>query len=175
MGLFQQAESFIENAALQRLAGGAGNFADAGSGDHQHLQQMIAQANPQQLQNAFAQSSQQMDPQHLSGADGGPFANLKGPALSMIASLLISHLTGGGGYSPASLLSSVEGMQTTNPGQMDATQVARLAQYTQQNHPDLFGSIAAQLSQQSPGLLGNLLGNAGLAAGAKTLASHFLG
>ena len=134
--------------------------------------------DPQQLQQIFSRTAQQMNPQeysdHVTPGVGGtnPLGNVGAGGLSTIASLLMQHLGGSG--AAGSLLSRIPGLQTTDPQQMDPNQVAALARYTQQNHPDVFGSVAAQLGQQQPGLLNSFLGKAGLAVGAAALASHFM-
>ena len=122
-----------------------------------------------------------MDPQayaqHMSGGAGGasPFSGLERTALTMVATSLMSKLTGGGGgLSPQSLLSRIPGLGTTDPSQMNAGQVAQVAQYAQQNHPAQFGQAAAEVGQQQPGLLGTLLGHAGLSQGAQALAQHVI-
>ena len=65
-------------------------------------------------------------------------------------------------------------MQTTDPTQMKADDVAAVARYTQQNHPEAFGQAATEVAQKQPGLLHSFLGKAGLALGAAALASHFI-
>ncbi len=102
-----------------------------------------------------------------------PMGGLESAALGMVAGALMSKLTGGG-VSQQSLLSRIPGLGTTDPSQMNAGQVAQVAQYAQQNHPDLFGQAAAQVGQQQPGLLGALMGHAGMSQAAMGLASHFL-
>ena len=72
------------------------------------------------------------------------------------------------------MLSKIPGLSTTDPQQMDQNQVAALARYTQQNHPDIFGRAATQIGQNHPDLLHSFLGKAGLAIGAAALASHFM-
>ncbi len=179
MGLLQGLESLLGGDDAQRFAGGQGNFQTANSPDQQKLQSALSQLTPQQSQQVFSQAAQQMDPQqyaqHITpGVNGtNPLGALGSGGLSTIASLLLQHLGGTGGNA-AGLLSKIPGLQTTDPSQMDAHQVASLAQYTQQNHPDIFGNVAAQLGQQQPGLLHSFLGQAGLALGTAALASRFI-
>jgi hypothetical protein len=52
--------------------------------------------------------------------------------------------------------------------------VAAVARYTQENHPEAFGQAATQIAQQQPGLLHSFLGKAALAVGVAALASHFV-
>jgi pyridoxal biosynthesis lyase PdxS len=177
MSMLSEIGSLLSGQEGQRLAAGQGNFQNADSPDMQRVQQMFSQLNPQQQQQVMSQAAQQMNPQqyadHMSSGGSSPLANLSSGGLRTIASTLLQHL-GAGGVA-GSLLSRIPGLQTTDPSQMDHNQVAALAQYTQQNHPDIFGRAAAQLGQQQPDLLHSFLGKAGLAIGAAALASHFMG
>ena len=179
MGLLQDIESMVESGVAQRLAGGQGNFESPASPDAKGFQQMLSQAGPDRSAEGFAQAARQMDPgqysTHVTPGAGGtnPLGGLGAGGLSAIASTLMQHLTGAGGNA-GSLLGQVPGLRTTDPAQMDAQQVASLSSYTQQNHPDIFGRVAAQLGQQSPDLLHSFVGKAGLAIGAAALASHFI-
>ena len=163
----------------QRLASGGGDFQNSNSPDIQRIQTMVSQTSPQQLPQIFSQVAQQMNPQeyaqHITPGVGGtnPLGGLGSAGLSTIASTLLQHLSGGG--MAGGLLSRIPGLSTTDPRQMDENQVAALARYTQQNHPDVFGQAAAQIGQQQPDLLHSFLGKAGLAIGAAALASHFMG
>jgi hypothetical protein len=152
-----------------------------GAPSQQQLQEMLGRMDPQQLQQIFSQAAQRMDPQeyaqHVTPGAGGtdPLGSLGSGNLRTIASMLLQHLGGSaGGGGIGALLSRIPGLQTTDPNQMGAGDVAKLAQYTQQNHPNVFGRVAAQLGQQQPGLLHSFLGKAGLAVGAAALASHFM-
>ena len=184
MGLLDQLMSKLGGGGqeqLQTIANGQGNFGDPGSADHSALSGLISHVPPGVLGQVLGQvaggMNSQQYAQHVTPGAGGtdPLGGLKGAALSMIAGALMSKLTGAGGQSPQSLLSRIPGLGTTDPSQMNAGQVAQVAQYTQQNHPDLFGQAAADVGQQQPGLLGALLGHAGLSQGAAALASHVLG
>jgi hypothetical protein len=57
---------------------------------------------------------------------------------------------------------------------MNSDDVAKVARYTQENHPDAFGKAAAEIGQQQPGLLHGLLGKSAMALAAAALASHFI-
>jgi hypothetical protein len=181
MGLLQQLGSMIGGEdQVRNMASGQGNYSDPSSQDHQSFQNMVSQAQPGILSQIFSHVAQQTPPQeyanHVSPAAGGasPFGSLGSGGLSMIASALLGKLMSGGGYNASSLLSKIPGLRTTDPNQMDPNQVAAVARYTQQNHPDLFGQAAAQVGQQQPSLLHSFLGKAGLAVGAAALASHFI-
>lgn len=179
MGLLSELGSMLNGDDAQRMAAGQGNFQDPNSPDMQQLQKVLPQADQGQLSSVFSHAAQQMDPQayadHVTPGVGGtdPLGALGKGDLATIASTLMQHLSGsgvGGG-----LLSRITGLNTTNPQQMDENQVAALSRYTQQNHPDIFGRVAAQLGQQKPDLLHSFLGKAGLAIGVAALAKHFLG
>ena len=93
--------------------------------------------------------------------------------LGSIATVLLSRLKEAGatydaqqGKSPA--------VQTSDPKQMSADEVAAMARYAQQNHPDAFGKAAADIGQKQPALLHGFLGKAALAVAAAALASHFI-
>ena len=178
MSILSQLGSLIGGEDAQRLASGQGNFQSPDSPDVQRVQEMFSKLNPQQQQQVFSQAAQQMNPQdyaaHMNPNAGGssPLSNIGSAGLRTIASTLLQHL-GAGGIT-GNLLSRIPGLQTHDPAQMDQNQVAALARYTQQNHPDLFGRAAAQIGQQQPDLLHSFLGKAGLAIGAAALASHFM-
>lgn len=183
MSILQGLESMFgggQSGGAAQAGTDPGTPSQAGAPSQQQLQEMLSRMDPQQLQQIFSQAAQKMDPQeyaqHVTPGSGGtdPLGSLGSGGLRTIASMLVQHLGGGTGGGIGSLLSRIPGLQTTDPNQMDAGQVAKLAQYTQQNHPDIFGRVAAQLGQQQPGLLHSFLGKAGLAVGAAALASHFM-
>ena len=179
MSILQGIESMFGGNPQPAAPQGAGQAGGAAP-DQQQLQEMLSRMDPQQLQQIFAQAAQKVSPQeyaqHITPGAGGtnPLGNVGSGGLRTIASMLLQHFGGSTGGGIGGLLSRIPGLQTTDPNQMDENQVARLAQYTQQNHPDVFGRVAAQLGQQQPGLLHSFLGKAGLAVGAAALASHFM-
>ena len=118
-----------------------------------------------------------------------PLAALSGPAMTTVAAALLRHLAGGGtnpgggmpdviGSALASpggvsgdgaggldaLLAKIPGLTTTNPDQMDAHQVAALADYTRRNEPDAFGRALADVGQEAPSAIAPLLGDPGLSS-----------
>jgi hypothetical protein len=179
MSLLSELSSVFSGLDAQRMAAGQGNFQDPNSPDMQQLQRVLPQADQGQLQQVFSHAAQQMNPQdysdHITPGAGGtnPLGSVGKGGLATIASTIMQHLSSGG--IAGNLLSRITGLNTTNPQQMDENQVAALSRYTQQNHPDVFGRVAAQLGQQQPSLLHSFLGKAGLAIGAAALAKHFLG
>jgi hypothetical protein len=143
--------------------------------------------------------------QHITPGVGGtnPLGGLKGAAMTMVAGALMRHIMGGssggggggggggigsvigglmggnsgqgGGGGASSLLGMIPGLKTTDPNQMDESQVAALASYAKQHHPDAFGKAAAEVGQQNPDVLSSLLGNQGMSAVAKGLMGQFMG
>jgi hypothetical protein len=179
MGLLQEISDVIGGDTLKRLSAGKGNFDQPDSADQQSLQDMIKNADPKKLDEIFGRSAQQIDPQeysdHVTPGVGGtdPLGNLGAGGLGAIASALANRLKEAGAGGP-SALGKVPGLQSIDPKQMDADDVAAMARYTQQNHPEAFGKAASQISQQQPGLLHGFLGKAVLAMVGAALASHFI-
>lgn len=181
MGLFDQiGAAFGGGENLQRFAGGGGNFEDPNSPDHQHLQSMIAKADQSTLQKVFTGVIRQINPQDYAGyltqGTGGrsPLSALGSGGLATIAGLIVKYL-GGSGSNISSLIPKIPGLKTSDPNQMDEHQVASLATYTQQNHPDVLGQVAAHLGKENPSMLSALLPKGGMGSIASGLASQFLG
>jgi hypothetical protein len=201
MGLLDQIGGLLGgHEEVARLANGQGNFADGNSADHDRFGQMVSHADPQDLHSAIGQAVQQTDPQeyadHITpGVNGtNPLGSVGRVGLSTIASTLMQHLAGqpaqqsggggmlgglfggggGGGGMMGKLMSMIPGLRTTDPNQMDASQVAALADYTRRNHPDAFSRATSQLGKQNPGLLQHLLGNKIMMAAAAGLAMKLL-
>jgi hypothetical protein len=173
MGLLQEIADSIGGADLKRLSAGQGNFDNQNSPDVQSLQQMIKNIDPQQLQQILGQAAKQVDPEeysdHVTPGVGGtdPFGKVGTAGLATIATVLLSRLKEvGAANSP--------GVPATDPKQMSPDEVAAMASYAQQNHPEAFGKAAAQIGQQQPGLLHSFLGKAALAVTAAALAHHFI-
>ena len=182
MGVLQDIAAAIGNQNLQRLSDGDANLDDAGSPDLQHIQQMLKNIDPDKLQQIFAGAAAETDPQeysdHVTPGVGGtnPLGNLSTAALGSIATILVGQLKNamanrGVAGSPAE---QIPNLQTDDPKQMDAEDVAKVATYTQQNHPEVFGQAAAKVAQQQPAILHSFLGKAALAIGAAALASHYI-
>jgi len=182
MGLLQEITDSVGSENLKRFAAGNANLDDPNSTDFQHLQQMIKNIDPDQLQQLLAKATQKVDPDeysdHVTPGAGGtnPLGNLSTASLGTIASVLVNALkksapSGGAGESP---IEEVPGLQTTDPKEMDASDVASVAKYAQANHPEAFGQAATQIAQKQPALLHSFLGKAALAVGVAALASHFI-
>ena len=182
MGLLQEIAASIGNKDLQRLSDGDANFDQADSPDVGRLQQMIKNIDPEKLQQILTGAAADTDPQeysdHVTPGVGGtnPLGGLSAAALGSLATILVSHLksaaaSGGASQAP---LDQVSDLQTKDPKRMDADDVAAVARYTQENHPQVFGQAATQVAQQQPALLHSFLGKAVLAVGAAALASHYI-
>jgi hypothetical protein len=175
MGLLQEISNAIGGDKFKQMADGAGNFDHEDSTDQATMQDWIKKIDPEKLKGVFAQATQQVDPKEYSdhvtpGVNGtDPFGKLKAGGLGAIAGILLNHLRQAGAQ-PA----QIPGVQTSDPEQMDAEQVAAAARYAQQNHPDAFGKAAAQIGQEKPDLLHSFLGKAGMALAAAVLAKHFI-
>jgi hypothetical protein len=182
MGLLQDLADSIGGDALKRISAGQADVESAGSPDLRHLQEMIKNIDPDKLQQIFAEVAGKVKPQeyssHVTPGVGGtdPLGNLDSGALGSIAKLLVGCLKNAvaGSTANGSPLDKVPDLQTTDPAKMDADDVAAVARYTQENHPEAFGKAATQVAQQQPALLHSFLGKAVLALGAAALASHFV-
>ncbi len=181
---------------LEQLAGGGMPPQQAAQQPEMH--QLIQNAPPQAFQQQVTQALQQTPPQeyqdHVTPGVGGtnPLGNLgKGMlgslAGSLIGNMLGNQMGGGAGSLAGSLAGSVLGGQAaqgglgnlvnmlglshSDPQQMNADDVAKLAAHAQQNNPGALAATAAQYQNQ-PDVLHSILGNkallmagAGLAAG----------
>lgn len=179
MGLLQEIANSLSSDNLKRLAAGKGNFDEHQSPDQQSLQDMIKNLDPKQLQQVFGQTAQKIDPEeysdHVTPGVGGtdPLGKLGSGGLASIASVLLGRLKEAGAAVSAEQ-NKVPGLQTADPKQMSADEVAAMARYAQQNHPEAFGKAAAEIGQKQPELLHGFLGKAALAVAAAALASHFI-
>jgi hypothetical protein len=182
MGLLQDISAAIGGDDLKRLSAGKANLDDPNSPDLQRLQEMIKNIDPNKLQQIFTKTAEKVDPQeysdHVTPGVGGtnPLGDLNAASLSSIAAAFVNRLKNLGATtgSSGSPLDKVPGLQTTDPKQMNADDVAAVTRYTQENHPEVFGQAATQIAQQQPALLHSVLGKAVLAVGVAALASHFI-
>jgi hypothetical protein len=132
------------------------------------------------VQDALAHAARRVDPQeyyeHITPGVRGtdPLGALGGGALGTLASRLLGNLTGGDGADLDQLRQRVPGLHTADPQRMSPQEVASLADYLRQHHPEAFGRAAAQLGREEPGLLQQLLGNKFLLMAAAGLAGKFL-
>lgn len=164
---------------LGRFMGGGANFNDPHSQDRRHFEQMVGHASEEDLSSAFSHAARGVDAneyrEHVTPGVGGtdPLGALGGGGLSTIAGALMGHLAGGGGANMAGLLGKIPGLSHTDPNRMTPREVASLADYTRQHHPDAFGRAAAQVGRQDPNLLQQLMGNPAMMSAAMALASKF--
>ena len=166
---------------LGRFMGGGANFQDPQSQDRRHFDQMLGHASDDDLSSAFSHAARGVDAReyrdHVTPGVGGtdPIGSLGGGGMGEIAGALMSHLAGGGGANMAGLVGKIPGLSHTDPNRMTPHEVASLADYTRQHHPDAFGRAAAQVGRKDPGMLQQLLGNKAMMAAAASMASKFLG
>jgi hypothetical protein len=181
MGFLDQITGLLGgHEPLERLARGQANFDDPQSPDFEHWNQLVGAAPPEYVHEATAQAVQQVNPQeyyeHITPGVRGtdPLGDLSGGALGRLASHLLGAFTGSSGAGMPQSLQQVPGLRTTDPQQMSPQEVASLANYLRQYHPEAFGRAAAQVGQQEPGLLQRLLGHKVLMLAAAGLAAKFL-
>jgi hypothetical protein len=181
MGILQDIAAAIGNSDLQRLSDGKANFDSPDSADLQRLQDMIKNFDPKKLQQIFAKTAEQIDPKeysdHVTPGVGGtnPLGGLSSGALASVAGILVDQLKKlGGGSKGDSPLDQVPDLQTKDPQKMNAHDVAKVARYTQENHPGAFGQAATEIAQKQPAVLQSFWGKAALALGAAAIASHFI-
>ena len=145
--------------------------------DYDNWNEMVGSAPPERFGRSVYDSVRQADPreyyEHTQPGYGGtdPFGSLQpqqrgGLAQSMIGELMrrglgMDQIMGGAG------------LRTNDPYGMDANDLASLSQWTQQNHPQAFGRVAAQY-QQEPGMLQSLLGNKALMAAVAGIGAKML-
>src|SRR5262245_45277935 len=179
MGLLQEIADTIGGDKLNQFQKGEGDFENQSSSDQTALQDLIKRMDPRELQQVLAQSAKRLDPQEYSDhvtpgvANTDPLGQLKGGGLASIASVLLGQLKQAGSTS-GTQVNRIPGVQTSDPNDMDANDVAAVARYTQENHPEAFGKAAAEIGQKRPDLLHSFLGKAAMAAAAAALASHFI-
>jgi hypothetical protein len=182
MGVLQDIAAAIGNSDLQRLSDGKAKFDSPDSADLQRLQDMIKNFDPKKLQEIFAKTAEQTDPNeysaHVTPGVGGtnPLGELSSGALASVAAILVGQLKKLGGSSNVadSPLDQVPNLQTKDPQKMDAHDVAKVARYTQENHPGAFGQATTEIAQKQPAALQSVWGKAALALGAAAIASHFI-
>jgi hypothetical protein len=159
---------------FDQLARGPGNLQ---SQDYQDWNQMVGAAPPDQFGRAAYDVVRQVDPreyyQHTQPGLGGtdPFGALPQQQRSDLAGSLLRNLLNRG-------LGQQEvrqgaGVGTLDPNQMSPQDLAAVAQWAQQNHPQAFGYTAAQYQRQ-PDVLSSLLGNKALLATAAALGAKYL-
>jgi hypothetical protein len=179
MGLLQDIADAVGSNRVHQIADGEGDFEEQDSADQMTLQELLRKVDPDQLKAILAQTTRKVDPQeysdHVTPGVGGtdPLGGLKGGGLAAIAAALLNQLKQAGattGTKP----NEIPGVRSSSPNDMDADDVAKVASYTQQNHPEAFGKAAAEIGQKQPGLLHSFLGKAAMAAAAAALASHFI-
>src|SRR3954447_19431826 len=175
MGLLQEISNAIGGDKFKQIADGQGNFDREGASDQATLQDWIKKVDPERLKEIFAESTQKVDPQEYSnhvtpGVNGtDPLGQLKSGGLGAIAGILLNHLKQAGAQ-PA----QIPGVQTDDPQQMGADEVAAAARYAQQNHPEAFGKAAAQISQEKPDFLHSFLGKSAKGPSGAARAKHFI-
>lgn len=141
------------------------------------LRQVLGSASSQQLGGAVTQAVQQVPPedyaQHTQPGAGGtdPFGALGGGQLARLASTVLSALAAKGVSSAE--VSQQTGVGPVTGGQITPDQMAAIAQWVQQNHPEVLGKVAQQYQKQ-PDILQSLLGNKALMGAAAVLGAKYM-
>ena len=157
MGLLQAITDSIGGENLKRLAAGNVNLGDPNSPDMQHLQQMIKNVDPGQLQQILSKVAQQVDPQdysdHVTPGTGGtnPLGSLRPRA---------GKHCGRAGQLPEEIRRQRRSERVAarrSAGFADDRSKGNgrgrcrgRARYAQANHPDAFGQAAMQIAQKQP-------------------------
>jgi len=151
--------------------------------DNQNWNQTVGSVAQPQFAQSASQAFRQVQSQdyydHTQPGVGGtdPFGSLPPPQQSGLAQNLLNALFNRG--VPRQKVMQSTGLNTLDPNQMSPAQIASLAQWIHQNHPEALGQVAAQYQQQ-PDILSRLMGNKGLMAlggllGAAVLSNGSLG
>jgi hypothetical protein len=162
------------------LAREEADFNDPQSPDFAHWKELVGAAPPEEVQDAMAHAARRVDAQeyyeHITPGVRGtdPLGAQGGDALGTLASHSLGSLTGGDDAYPDHLRQQVPGLHTADPQRMSPQEVASLADYPRQHHPDAFGRAAAQVGREEPWLLPQLLGHKFLLMVAAGLAGTFL-
>ncbi len=133
--------------------------------NYDNWDQMVGAAPHDDVRSTVTNAVRQMDPQeyydHTQPGVGGtnPLGNLAQPQRTGLAQTLLNALLGMG--LGQQTISQGAGIQTLDPSRMSPQDLAALAQWTQRNHPEALGQVAAE-NRDNPGLIESLLGNKAL-------------
>ena len=147
---------------FDRLAGGPGSLQPQ---DYDDWNQMVGGAPPERFGRASYDAMRQVDPreyyEHTQPGVGGtdPFGALLDVLLNR-------------GIDRRQIMQGA-GVRDLDPERMSPQDLAALAQWAQQHHPQAFGYAAAQYQQQ-PDILSSLLGNKALMVAAAALGAKYL-
>ena len=139
--------------------------------------QILGSAGRDALGSAISEAikgvTQQQYSDHVTPGVGGtdPIGGLGAGQKSDLATTLITTLITAG--IKKATISRGSGVSNIRPENMSTQDLASLAQWMQQNHPELLGQAASQL-QDKPDLLQGLLGNEALMGAATSLLTGFL-
>ena len=159
---------------FDRLAQGPGAMQQS---DYDSWNEMVGAAPPDRFGRASYNAVRQLDPQDYyrhtqPGVDGtDPFGTLSPQQRGGLIGSLLSNLMNRGLGQDQIMRGS--GLGTLDPNRMSPQEMAALAQWAQQNHPQAFGYTAAQYRDQ-PNIVSSLLGNKALMMAAAALGAKFL-
>ncbi|MGE5608372.1 MAG: hypothetical protein ACM359_03905 [Bacillota bacterium] len=180
MRWFSQIASMLggNNQAIQRIITGNADLNNPSSKDSTVFGHIIQSVSKEDLASIFSETSAQTASQPIrepgTSTSTSLLSSLNHSSLVTLATTLISALMGHGGFNVNQLTQFIPGLRTTDPDQMDASDVTSLANWTRQNHPQAFGQAAAEIGKQNPVLLQHLLGNRTLTTAASKLAQKYL-
>jgi hypothetical protein len=159
---------------FDRLAQGPGRLQQQ---DYSDWNEMVGAAPPDRFGRAAYNAARDVDPQeyyqHTQPGVGGtdPFGALQGDQRTGLLGSLLSNLFNRGVGEQD--IRQGTGLSNLDPSRMSSEDAARLAQWSQRNHPQAFGYTAEQY-RDKPDLLQSLLGNKALMAMAIGLGVKFL-
>jgi len=145
--------------------------------DYQSWNQNVGSVPQPQFTHAATQAFQQVNPQDYYGhtqpgvAGTDPFGSLPQPQQQGLAQTLLNALFNRGVNQQQ--VAQGAGINNFDPSRMSPQELASLAQWMQQNHPEALGQAAAQYQNQ-PDILSSLMGNKALLALGATLGAAFL-
>ena len=159
---------------FDRLARGPGSLQ---AQDYDDWNQMVGAAPPERFGRASYDAVRQVDPreyyEHTQPGVGGtdPFGSLRPQQRSGLAGALLDVLLNRG-IDRRQIMQGA-GVRDLDPERMSPHDLAALAQWAQQHHPQAFGYAAAQYRQE-PDILSSLLGNKALMMAAAALGAKYL-
>jgi hypothetical protein len=163
----------------ERFSRGEANLHDRNSPDFQTWNQLVGAAPPEYIHEAAAQAARRVEPNdyydHITPGVRGtdPLGGIGRDGLGALAGALLNSFSNRHGDA-GQLQQQIPGLRTTDPRQMSPQEVAALANWMRQYHPEQFGQASAQVAKQDPNLLEQLLGNKALMLAAAGLAAKFL-
>lgn len=138
----------------------------------QQWSQAVGSALPDQFYHASSQAVSQLDPQEYEQHfNSQPLSKLTAAQRVDLARMLLAELFAHG--VERQTLSQATGVRNFDPTRMSSQDLAAILKWTQQNHPDELGLVAAQFQDQ-PDVLQSILSNNALLAVVAALGAGLL-